>query len=52
MVSNGPNNFTWTTVDPDIGIAPPPGNPTMTSQKVPRFQRWILREDSKKDVVL
>jgi hypothetical protein len=47
LISNGPNNFTWTTVDPNIGIAPT--FPAMTSEKVKRFQRWIVREDSRKD---
>ena len=49
LVSNGPNNFTWTTVDPEIGIDP--SFPTMTSQKVKRHQRWIVREDSRKDLI-
>ncbi len=48
LVTNGPNNFTWTTVDPDIGLIA--GN-TMTSQKVLRFQRWVIREDSRQDLV-
>lgn len=48
LVTNGPNNFTWTTVDPDIGLIA--GN-TMTSQKVLRFQRWIIREDSRADFI-
>ncbi len=49
LVTNGPNNFTWTTTDPDIGIAPE--FPTMTSQKVRRYLRWVMREDSRKDTV-
>ena len=49
LVSNGPNNFTWTTVDPEIGIDP--SYPTMTSQKVKRHQRWVIREDSRKDLI-
>ncbi len=48
LVTNGPNNFSWTTVDPDIGLIP--GN-TMTSKKVPRIQRWIIREDSRSDII-
>lgn len=48
LVTNGPNNFTWTTVDPDIGLIA--GN-TMTSQKVLRVQRWIIREDSRADFI-
>lgn len=49
LVSNGPNNFTWTTVDPDIGIAKP--SDVMTSQKVLRILRWVVREDSRSDKV-
>lgn len=49
LVTNGPNNFTWTTIDPEIGIDP--ANPAMTSQKVRRFQRWVTREDSRKDMI-
>lgn len=49
LVSNGPNNFTWTTVDPEIGIDPE--HPAMTSQKVRRHSRWVMREDSRKDLV-
>lgn len=48
LVNNGPNNFTWTTVDPDIGLIA--GN-TMTSQKVLRIQKWIIREDSRSDII-
>lgn len=48
LVTNGPNNFTWTTVDPDIGLLP---GHTMTSQKVQRVLRWVIREDSRLDVV-
>ncbi len=48
LVTNGTNNFTLTTVDPDIGLIA--GN-TMTSQKVLRFQRWVIREDSRQDLV-
>lgn len=47
MVTNGPNNFSWTTVDPDIGIANP--GDSMTSQKVNRIQKWVIREESRKD---
>ncbi|WPU63367.1 hypothetical protein [Peredibacter starrii] len=49
MVSNGPNNFSWTTVDPDIGIANP--GDAMTSQKVNRIQKWVIREDSRVDMI-
>lgn len=49
LVNNGPNNFTWTTVDPEIGLARP--SDVMTSQKVKRRLRWIVREDSRQDVV-
>lgn len=48
LVTNGPNNFTWTTVDPEIGLIP--GN-TMTSEKVKRIQRWVIREDSRADFI-
>ncbi|MFP5386256.1 MAG: hypothetical protein ACLGHN_09280 [Bacteriovoracia bacterium] len=48
LVSNGPNNFNWTTVDPDVGLLP---GHTMTSQKVLRTQRWVIREDSRMDTV-
>lgn len=49
MVNNGPNNFTWTTVDPEIGLAR--STDVMTSQKVKRPLRWIVREDSRQDVI-
>lgn len=49
MVANGPNNFSWTTVDPDIGIANP--GDAMTSQKVNRIQKWVIREDSRVDMI-
>ncbi len=48
LVTNGPNNFSWTTVDPDIGLIN--GN-IMTSQKVLRMQRWVIREDSRSDTI-
>jgi len=37
LVTNGPNNFSWTTVDPDIGIASP--TDVMTSQKVNTYSK-------------
>ena len=49
LVNNGPNNFSWTTVDPDIGIAKP--GDTMTSQKVNRIQKWIIKEESRVEVI-
>jgi len=49
LVEAGPNNFTWTTVDPDIGIANP--GDSMTSQKVKRFQNFIINEISRVDNV-
>lgn len=49
LINNGPNNFTWTTVDPDIGIAKP--GDTMTSQKVNRIQKWVITEDSRVEVI-
>lgn len=49
LVSNGPNNFMWTTVDPEIGLANP--GDVMTSQKVKRVQRWLIKEDSRSDIV-
>ena len=49
LVTNGPNNFNWTTTDPEIGIDP--ANPTMTSEKIHRAQRWVLREDSRKEII-
>lgn len=49
LISNGPNNFTWTTTDPEIGL--PPGE-TMTAEKVKRFHRWLVREDSRRDLIL
>lgn len=49
MISNGPNNFSWTTVDPDIGIAK--SGDIMTSQKVNRIQKWAIREDSRTDMI-
>jgi hypothetical protein len=49
LVSNGPNNFTWTTVDPDIGIAR--AGDTMTSQKANRIQKWIVKEESRVEVI-
>lgn len=44
LVSNGPNNFMWSTVDPDIGLIP---GQSMTSHKVNRIQRWIVTEESR-----
>ncbi len=49
LVNNGPNNFTWTTVDPDIGIAN--AGDTMTSQKANRIQKWIIKEESRVEVI-
>lgn len=49
MVANGPNNFSWTTIDPDIGLAGP--TDVMTSQKVNRIQKWAIREDSRTDMI-
>ncbi len=49
LVNNGPNNFTWTTVDPDIGIAQ--AGDTMTSQKANRIQKWIIKEESRVEVI-
>ena len=49
LVSNGPNNFSWTTVDPDVGIAQ--NGDTMTSQKVNRIQKWVIREESRSDLI-
>ncbi|HLT22727.1 MAG TPA: hypothetical protein VKZ84_04760, partial [Bacteriovoracaceae bacterium] len=49
LVSNGPNNFSWTTVDPDVGIAN--AGDVMTSQKVNRVQRWVIREESRSDLI-
>lgn len=49
LVTNGPNNFSWTTVDPDIGIAN--AGDVMTSQKVNRIQKWVIREESRKDFI-
>jgi hypothetical protein len=49
LVNNGPNNFSWTTVDPDIGIAKP--GDTMTSQKVNRIQKWVIKEESRVEVI-
>ncbi len=49
LVTNGPNNFSWTTVDPDIGIAK--AGDIMTSQKVNRIQKWVIREESRKDFI-
>jgi hypothetical protein len=49
FTENGINNFRWTTVDPDIGLASPAA--TMTSQKVSRVHRWVIREDSRLDLV-
>lgn len=49
IVTNGPNNFTWTTVDPDIGLATP--TDIMTSQKVKRPTRWVIDENSRVDIV-
>lgn len=49
LVNNGPNNFSWTTVDPDIGIANP--GDSMTSQKVNRIQKWVIKEESRVEVI-
>ena len=49
LVTNGPNNFSWTTVDPDIGLAKP--TDIMTSKKVNRIQKWVIREESRKDFI-
>lgn len=49
LVTNGPNNFSWTTVDPDVGIANP--GDVMTSQKTNRIQKWIIREESRVDII-
>lgn len=49
LVTNGPNNFSWTTVDPDVGIASP--TDAMTSQKVSRIQKWVIREESRVDII-
>jgi hypothetical protein len=49
VTEDGINNFRWTTVDPDIGLATPTS--VMTSQKVTRVHRWIIREDSRVDLV-
>lgn len=49
LVTNGPNNFSWTTVDPDVGIARP--TDAMTSQKVNRVQKWVIREESRVDII-
>lgn len=49
LVTNGPNNFSWTTVDPDIGIANP--GDVMTSQKTNRIQKWVIREESRVDMI-
>lgn len=49
LVTNGPNNFSWTTVDPDVGIANP--GDVMTSQKTNRIQKWVIREESRVDII-
>lgn len=49
LVTNGPNNFNWTTVDPDIGIAK--SGDSMTSQKANRIQRWVTKEESRVEVI-
>lgn len=49
LVTNGPNNFSWTTVDPDVGIANP--DDVMTSQKTNRIQKWVIREESRVDII-
>lgn len=49
LVTNGPNNFSWTTIDPDVGIAKP--TDAMTSQKVSRVQKWVIREESRVDII-
>jgi hypothetical protein len=49
LVDNGPNNFSWTTVDPDIGLATP--TDSMTSQKANRIQKWVIREESRVDFI-
>jgi hypothetical protein len=49
LVTNGPNNFNWTTVDPDIGIATP--GDSMTSQKANRIQKWIIKEESRVELI-
>jgi hypothetical protein len=49
FVEDGLNNLRWTTVDPDIGLPTPTS--VMTSQKVSRIHRWIIREDSRFDLV-
>lgn len=49
LVANGPNNFSWTTVDPDIGIAK--SGDVMTSQKTNRIQKWIIKEESRIELI-
>jgi hypothetical protein len=49
LVANGPNNFSWTTVDPDIGIAKE--GDVMTSQKTNRIQKWIIKEESRIELI-
>jgi hypothetical protein len=45
----GKNNFSWTTVDPDVGIAKI--GDSMTSQKANRIQKWVIKADSKVEVI-
>jgi len=49
LVTNGPNNFSWTTIDPDIGLAS--STDVMTSQKVKRIQKWVTREETRIEVI-
>jgi hypothetical protein len=49
LVANGPNNLSWTTIDPDIGIANP--GDLMTSQKTNRIQKWIIKEESRIELI-
>ena len=45
LVLNGPNNFSWTSVDPEIGLATP--SDVMTSQKINRVMKWVTQEETK-----
>ncbi len=49
LVANGPNNLSWTTIDPDIGLASP--GDLMTSQKTNRIQKWVIKEESRIELI-
>lgn len=49
IIMNGPNNFTWTTIDPNIGLAQP--TDVMTSQKSARPRRIVVNTNSREDIV-